>query len=196
MAIDQTLYQPQLGAGLLELVAALERHRVQYALIGGLAVSLHSRPRSTRDIDILLAVPQVTLPGLLGDLTEHGFTLDEPAVITAYVRHHITAFEYHGVRVDWLKPVVPMYQHVLDTAGTNSGFGRPVRVATAEGLLLLKLMAGRPQDLVDIDSLLAANKGELNLDWVEREWITLYPADDPRWQKFQQSVAEYYERYV
>jgi hypothetical protein len=194
MAIDSTLYQPQLQTGLSELVAAFERHGVRYALIGGLAVSLRSRPRSTRDIDILLTVPQVTLPGLLSDLTDHGFTLDETVVITAFVRHHITAFDYQGVRVDWLKPVVPMYQHVLDTAETAAGFEQPVRVASAEGLLLLKLMAGRPRDLVDIDSLLAANKGQLDLDWVEREWLTLYTADDPRWVKFRQSVAEYYER--
>jgi hypothetical protein len=194
MAIDPSPYQPQLLAGLTELVAAFDRHGIRYALIGGLAISLRSRPRSTRDIDFLLTVPQMTLPRLLQDLTEHGFTLDEMSVITAFVRHHITAFEYKGVRVDWLKPVVPMYQHVLDTAAADDGFGRPVRVASSEGLILLKLMAGRPQDLVDIDSLLAANKGQIDLDWIEHEWLTLYATDDPRWQKFRQSVAEYYER--
>jgi hypothetical protein len=194
MATDPTLYGPQLLTGLTELVAAFDRHGVRYALIGGLAVSLRSRPRSTRDIDLLLAIPQISLPGLLADLTAHGFTLDESAVITGFVRHHITAFQYHGVRVDWLKPVVPLYQHVLDGAGTDDGFGRPVRVASAEGLILLKLLAARPQDLVDINSLLAANQGRLDLDFVQREWLTIFTTEDARWQKFRQSVAEYYER--
>jgi hypothetical protein len=74
------------------------------------------------------------------------------------------------------------------------GFGRPVRVATAEGLIVLKLTAGRPQDLVDIDTLLAINQGRLDLAWVEQEWLTIFPADDPRWVRFRQSVAEYYDR--
>jgi hypothetical protein len=194
MATDPSLYGPQLSTGLTELVAAFERHGVQYALIGGLAVSLRSRPRSTRDIDILLTVPQVTLPALLVDLTAHGFTLDETTVITEFVRHHITKFEYHGVRVDWLKPVVPLYQHVLDTAGTDDGFGRPIRVASAGGLILLKLLADRPQDQVDINSLLAANQGQLDLDWVEREWLSIFTTEDPRWQKFRAAVLEYYKR--
>lgn len=101
---------------------------------------------------------------------------------------------YHGVRMDWLKPVVPIYQHVLDAATPEIWRGRELRVASAEGLIVLKLLAGRPQDLVDIDSLLAANRNRLNLNWVEQEWLTLYGSDDPRWLRFRQSVAEYYDR--
>jgi hypothetical protein len=67
-------------------------------------------------------------------------------------------------------------------------------VASAEGLIALKLLAGRTQDLADIDNLLAANRGQLDLDWVEREWLTVSTTDDPRWQRFRQSIAEYYER--
>jgi hypothetical protein len=96
--------------------------------------------------------------------------------------------------VDWLKPVVPIYQHVLDAATSEKWRDRELRVATAEGLIVLKLLAGRAQDLADIDSLLAANQGRLDLDWIEREWLTVFNTDDPRWQRFRQSVAEYYDR--
>jgi hypothetical protein len=98
------------------------------------------------------------------------------------------------VRVDWLKPVVPLYQHVLDTATAGAWEGRQIRVASAEGLILLKLLASRPQDLVDVHALLAANQGRLDLDWIEREWLTVFTTDDLRWQKFGEAVAEYYRR--
>ena len=41
------------------------------------------------------------------------------------------------------------YKHVLDGAQDHVGFGRPVRVAAAEGLILTKLIASRTQDLAD-----------------------------------------------
>ncbi len=190
----ESAFDDQLIKALDALAEAFERHNVRYALIGGLAVGFRSRPRGTRDIDILLAVPQLQLPGLLADLAARGFSLDERAVIEGYVRHHMTAFDYQGARIDWLKPVLPAYQHILDRAGAVAGFGRPVRVASPEGLILLKLLAARPQDLVDIDGLLAANQGRLDLAWVKQEWLTLFPANDPRWQRFRQTVAEYYDR--
>jgi hypothetical protein len=194
MATDPSPYTPRLLTALDALVDAFERRGVRYALIGGLAVSIRAEPRTTRDIDFLLTVPQLALPGLVADLAGRGFALDESAVVTEFVRHHITAFDYEGVRVDWLKPVLPAYQHVLDRAGVAEEFGRPVWVATAEGLIVLKLLAARPQDLVDIDALLAANRGQLDLAWVEQEWLTLFPTDDARWQRFRQAVAENYDR--
>jgi hypothetical protein len=190
----EPVFDDWLIEALAELTAAFERHGVHYALIGGLAAGFRSRPRGTQDVDILLAVPQLQLPGLLADLAARGFSLDERSAIEGFVRHHITAFEYHGVRIDWLKPVLPAYQHVLDRAGTVEGFGRPIRVATAEGLILLKLVASRDQDIADINALLAANCGRLDLAWVEQEWLTIFPADDRRWARFRQSVAKYYDR--
>jgi hypothetical protein len=194
MATDPPLFAPRLLDALDALVDAFERRGIRYALIGGLAVSVRAEPRTTRDIDFLLAVPQLALPGLVAELAGRGFGIDEPAVVAEFVRHHMTAFDYHGVRIDWLKPVLPAYQHVLDRAGVEEEFGRPVRVATAEGLILLKLLASRSRDVTDIEALLATNQGRLDLAWVEQEWLTLFEADDARWVRFRQAVAEHYDR--
>jgi hypothetical protein len=193
MATDRSPFEPRVLVALDALVDAFERRGIRYALIGGLAVSVRAEPRMTRDIDFLLTIPQLVLPGLVEELAGRGFELDESAVVAEFVRHHMAAFDYQGVGVDWLKPVLPAYQHVLDRAGVEKEFGRPVRVATAEGLILLKLPASRPRDLMDIEALLTINQGQLDLAWVEQEWLTLFPADDPRWQRFRQLVAEVYK---
>ena len=85
-----------------------------------------------------------------------------------------------GVRVDWLKPVLPAYRHVLEHAVAEPGPNRSIRVATAEGLVLLKLFAFRLQDQTDIEALVAANRDTLDLDWIKREWQTVFESDDPR----------------
>ena len=71
-----------------DLVAAVEifgevfeNRGVRYALLGGLATMLRGRPRFTQDVDVLLEVPQLALPGLLDELVDRGFSLDRETVI-------------------------------------------------------------------------------------------------------------------
>jgi hypothetical protein len=45
---------------------------------------------------------------------------------------------------------------------------------------------------VDIENLLAANRGQLDLDLVGRKWQGLGLPDDGRWQRFQEMVARLY----
>src|SRR5437870_3817406 len=78
---------------------------IPYALVGGLAATLRGRARFTQDVDILLQVPQIALPGILDDLLARGFTLDKATVMHEYIHEHLTAFRYGSVRIDWLKPV-------------------------------------------------------------------------------------------
>lgn len=188
------MYEPRLLTALEALAESLDRPGVRYALIGGLAVSLRGNPRTTNDIDLVVDVPQNGLPGLLADVAGRGFTLDEMTAVAEFVRHHMIAFDYQGVRIDWIKPVLDAYRHVLDGATIERGFGYPLRVASVEGLLLLKLMAARPRDWNDIAAMLDANRGKLDLAWVEREWQTVFPTDDPRFARFRQLVADHYDR--
>jgi len=189
----EPLQLPQhLLAGLLQLVEALEQRRVNYALIGGIATSYRSRPRFTQDLDLLLQVPQLALPGLLDDLHARGFAFETETAIREWTREHLTVLSYHGVRVDWLKPVLPVYQHVIDRARPEAWLGHSVRIAAAEGLILLKLLAFRSQDQVDIENLLAANQDQLDLDWILREWQSVAAPDDPRRKWFEDRVARFY----
>lgn len=160
--------------------AALERHDVRYALIGGLATGYRSRPRYTKDIDVIIDVSAVSLPGLLADLRDRGFTFDERTVIADFTRHHMAVLWREGVRFDWLKPVLPAYRHVLDRATLEAADPVPLRVATTEGLILLKLLAFRLQDQTDIEALVAANRPGIDLAWIQAEWQAIFPLDDPR----------------
>ncbi len=39
----------------LELLHVFEKHKVSYVVIGGYAVGIHSEPRYTKDLDILVS---------------------------------------------------------------------------------------------------------------------------------------------
>ena len=94
-----------LRIGLRQMAEALDASKLPYALIGGIAVGYRSRPRFTKDIDFVLAVPQIKLPALLDDLHGRGFVFETEKTIEELTKYHLTMMDYHGVRVDWLKPI-------------------------------------------------------------------------------------------
>jgi len=151
---------------------------------------LRGRPRFTQDIDILLDVPQVALPGLLDELAHRGFTLDRDTVVRQFLQHHMTAFRFGVVRIDWLKPVLPLYVHALASATTLPWTpGHSLRVLAPEGLIVTKMVAFRPQDQEDIRTLLAANQTEIDVTLIRREWATVAHGEEERTAWLEQELA-------
>ena len=192
MATELPALPQNLVTGLLEIVQALDRHGIRYALIGGLATSYRSRPRFTQDIDLMLEIPQVTLPGLLDDLHARGFTFEMEPTIRRWIREHMVVISFRNVRVDWLKPLIDCYKHVLENATTESWLGAKIQVASPESLILTKLIAFRTQDQLDIENLLEANRGLLDLELIRREWQTVGESDDIRMKRFGEMLTQFY----
>ena len=93
----------------------------------------------------------------------------------------MTAFRYGMVRIDWLKPVLPIYAHALAAATTVLWTeGHVMRVLATEGLIVTKMVAFRPQDQEDIRTLLAANRDDIDSDLIRREWSTVSQDEDAR----------------
>jgi hypothetical protein len=181
MDIDRRLFSEELDRAVEELADTFAARSVRHALIGGLATSLRGRQRLTQDIDLLVDIPQIALPGLLDDLVERGFSLDPAVVINQYVREHITAFAFGPVRIDWLKPVLPFYSRAIADAGPMAwSEGHLIRVASPEGLILTKMVAFRPRDQEDIETLLTANRDAIDVDLIRREWAPFAPGEPER----------------
>lgn len=193
MELDQQHSLPEgLDVVLADVARCFESRGIRYALIGGVAIGIRSQVRATEDLDFIAQIPQLVLPRLLDDLVSCGFEMDLVEVIRRWIQEHMIVLRCRGVRVDLLKPVVPLYQHVIDTARAETDQSRVVRVASAEGLILTKLIAWRTQDQADIERLLAANRGQLDLDYIRREWATVGDDDDPKMQRFEEMIRQFY----
>jgi hypothetical protein len=152
----------------LDLFRALDRHHVQYLLIGGLAVSLHGVERATMDVDITVAMTPENLAALTGMAEELGLLPVLPVPLQFlqnldvlrrwHAERHLAAFalrtpELAGVTMDILLfPPVEFFTMlpnalVLDVAGVA------VRIASIDDLIALKQAVGRPIDIADIEHL-------------------------------------------
>ena len=165
---------------LRKVVEVLESHHVAYALMGGLALAQHAVIRATQDVDFLLSIPQIRLPAVLDDLQSAGLSFDLHETIREWQQHHVTQMEFRGIRIDWVAAVLPAFRDVLDTAVVRRMAGLRVRVASAEGLILLKLIAFREQDKVDVRALLGASEGKLDLRFVRDRMVQIFETDDPQ----------------
>jgi hypothetical protein len=170
----------ELSTAVERIAVVFARRHVQHALIGGLAVGLRSRPRSTKDADFIIQTPALAFPALLEDLAGEGFQIDVLDAVRRWSTDHFLVFWGGPVRIDWMQPVLPIYTAVLNAAVPMPWREATLRVATAEGLILTKMLAFRPQDQADIDTLLCANRQTLDLSVVRKEWATVASPEDPR----------------
>jgi hypothetical protein len=142
-----------LNEALRKVVAALDRLKIPYALIGGLAVAAHGVVRATQDVDLIVALPVQEAPSLERSLRDNGFqatfyrgAADDP--IPGVIRLTIPVAGAE-VKCDVLLASRDWQTRAVKN-GTSIDLGRfVVRVAQPADLFLLKLYAGGPQDLID-----------------------------------------------
>lgn len=152
----------------VDFFSALTRHKVDYLLIGGLAVSLHGVERATMDVDITVAMNPDNLASLIETARELRLTPVLPVPLETlndlellrmwHTERHLEAFalrapELAGVTVDVLlfPPVefAGMARRAVELNVANT----PIRVASIDDLIALKQAVGRPIDLSDIEHL-------------------------------------------
>ncbi|HET6921951.1 MAG TPA: nucleotidyl transferase AbiEii/AbiGii toxin family protein, partial [Anaeromyxobacteraceae bacterium] len=140
---------------LARLARGLEAARLPYMVVGGQAVLLHGEPRLTRDVDVTLGAGLERLPDLLAAL---GAMALRPLVDPADFTHRTLVLPCDdpatGLRVDFILSFTPYEREAIARAKLVTVGGARVRFATAEDLVVHKVLAGRPRDLEDVRGIL------------------------------------------
>lgn len=155
--------------GLLEpLFTALNRAQVRYVVVGGLATVLHGFARLTADVDLVVDLDPPAARNAIAVLLGEGFQprtrvdpfeFADPSKRLAWLRDKgMRVFSLRD-RANPLREVDLFVESPLEFEGlwtradlTDLG-NVSVRVAAIPDLITLKRMAGRPQDLADIEAL-------------------------------------------
>jgi hypothetical protein len=166
---------------LTELLAELNRRNIQYALAGGWAFSALVEPRATTDIDILILLDppsRETIQSLVSSVFTSAIIHPSPMKLKSISIWHCTGLrDNQEIVVDLLLADSAFLQSALVRRRHISFGGQTVCVLTVEDLMVMKMIAGRLQDLADLEKI-EANKTQLQIDWSYIEqWRTTLGLD-------------------
>jgi hypothetical protein len=150
------------------ILQALNAASVRYVVVGGLATVLHGFARLTADVDLVVDLEPPEARKAIGALVHMGFRPRAPVDPLDFADSTIRAawIRDKGMRVFSLwDPAQPLceidlfvehpipFEELWERAEIVTLESAAVRIASIEDLIALKKIAGRPQDVADIEAL-------------------------------------------
>lgn len=187
--MDEYLVQP-----LRDFINLFNEQSIPYVLMGGMAVAVHGIPRPTHDLDFTIAIERAELPQLYAAAEDLGYSVPQAhasgwvdsvaGMPLVRVRQWVAG---KAIDVDIFLSESPFQESLISRREQFEVDGVPAWVVTAEDLILLKLTAGRPRDIGDIQDILLT-QGQLDESymrhWAHRLGVT---------QRLEKALAQYDE---
>jgi hypothetical protein len=162
---------PDLGPSLKlrALVETLDRHAVDFIVIGGVAGIIHGSSYTTYDFDVLYARDEKNLQRMASALKELHVTLrNAPADLPFQVDARTLAagsnftFDSDLGRFDILGHAEGMRDYEVMRADSvlEELWGIPVRTVSVDDLIRMKRAAGRPKDKSMVEELIALTEDQ------------------------------------
>ena len=145
----------------------VETSKVDYLIIGGVAVGVWGNIRVTEDLDLIIFVPKRNVKLILKNAKSLGFEFNEKIVITQAKDVGIFKIFYRNFHLDFLIASIDFERSALQRKRKVKIFNKEVFVPTKEDLLLLKIIAGRPKDIFDAEGIVNRQKGKLDIKYLE-----------------------------
>jgi hypothetical protein len=150
-----------------EMLRRLTAAGVDFVVIGGIALVLLGSPRMTRDLDIVFAPDNENLHALGRVLTDLDARLrevedDVPFVPDGSALKNVQLLTL-ATSAGWLDvhrtvDGAPPYHRLRRNAERFDLGGFSVLVASPDDMIAMKRAAGRPQDLIDVETLAAVKR--------------------------------------
>ena len=155
------------------IFAALNQAGIRYLVVGGLATVLHGHARLTSDLDMIIDLEPEEAQKAIDVLVGLGFQPRAPVDAKQFADPQMRKawMDEKGMRVfsmwDPNKPVLEidlfvdhpiLFEELWAESEVMPLSDTTARVVSANHLIQLKRLAGRPQDLMDVEALEAIQK--------------------------------------
>jgi len=154
---------------LLDVVALLDEHNIEYCVVGALAASVYGAVRATTDADALISVP-------ISKLTTFEKKLRSAELTTELTRGDssdpipalLAIGDKFSNRVDLLIGLRGLDPEAFERTITVPFSGTNLRIVGREDFIAMKCFAGGPLDIADAQAALKAAETPIDLDLLRR----------------------------
>jgi hypothetical protein len=156
---------------ILEVHDFFSKEDIPYAIIGGIALQHWGEPRFTRDVDVTVLVPMGKEIEGLGKILSF-FPARISDALGFALKHRVCLVKSsEDYEID-ISLGIPGYEEevIRRAVDYDLGGGHLIRICSAEDLIIHKAVAGRPQDLADIESIIIRQGKRLDVGYI-RQWL-------------------------
>jgi hypothetical protein len=160
---------------LKKVIQALDHSGIEYMMTGSIVSSLQGEPRSTHDIDLVIAIQRSNVHKLVEVFPPPDFYLDQESVIDAINRQSMFNLidVKEGYKVDfWVLTDDPFDLSRFSRKISEDFMGLKMQVSTPEDTILAKmrwakLSGGSEKQFTDALRVYEVQYGKLDLDYLE-----------------------------
>ena len=148
-------------AELKEIINALAENNIEYAVCGGWAMAIHGVPRATIDIDLLVLAESLDEVFRIAKARNYWLKAEPMSFKDGQIEiRRISKIDNQTSFVLTLDCLIvtPELKEIWQTRLTLPLENGTVSVVSREGLIKLKTLSGRTQDLADIEKLREMNE--------------------------------------
>lgn len=159
------------------LAGILDRAGIEYMFCGSIASTFHGVPRTTRDVDLVVALSGPKIPVLLGELPEEDYYVSESSIRDAVLRQ--SQFNVIDMATGWKADLIVKKRRPFST----EEFKRRVQarvlgdaevfIASPEDTVLTKLewaaATNSERQLRDVAGVIQVKGADLDLEYL-RHW--------------------------
>ena len=135
---------------LLDVFASLEKHKVKYLVIGGIAAVLYGVPRATFDLDILIEATSKNVQKLLDALLEANLGTATLITVGELLANEITIFQ-DRIRIDVQTSTLGLnFESAWENKKIMKYQNQNFYVLSKKDLIISNRASGRKKDLEDV----------------------------------------------
>ena len=142
-----------------EFLKLLDKHGVEYLLIGGYAVGYYGYPRPTSDMDVWIAMHWDNASRITAAIREFGFSTPDLNEQLFMELGNIVRMGHPPMRLEILNAIDGVeFKQAFKGRTVDKIDGQMVNLISLKDLKLNKKAAGRPKDLDDLSKLTKHSK--------------------------------------
>ncbi len=150
-----------------KVVSFLNKEKFDYLIIGGIAVGVLGEPRVTGDVDVDILLGKDKVSEFLEKAEKFGFKVNKKRCLETANIVNVFKINYGDFHIDFIIASIDFEKEAFKRRKTKRLYGLNAFFPTPEDLILLKIIPGRPQDLIDVEKVIIRHKRKLDLKYLE-----------------------------